>query len=799
MTNNARIYAAVLFVLGTAVLFATLADWRPHDLPKFGCFFALAVLASVFKVSMPAMPGKISFNFLFVLFGLVELTLAETLLIGCTAVLIETAWRTRQRSGVLAVLLATSNMALAITFADYVYGSPQLVALGANAFWRLALAVTLFFAVNTFPVAAVMSLSQHKSLLRLWREHYFWTYPYYLLGAAAAWGYGLASSAIGWQSSLLILPVLYLLYRTYNLYVSRLADATQHAEDLASLHLRTIEALALAIEAKDNVTHDHLKRVQVYAVELGRELGMPAPELEALRAASVLHDIGKLAVPEYIISKPGRLTPEEFEKMKIHPVVGAEILDRVEFPFPVVPMVRAHHEKWNGTGYPLGLKGEEIPLGARILAAVDALDALASDRQYRRALPLDEAMAKVASESGTSFDPRVVRALSRRYIELEKTAKSQAGSKHKLSTGMRVEKGLAPAAGFEVTRPLELPPEEGAPEDFLQSIAAARQDVQQLFEGFNSQRGRIGLAEGLAMLAVRLKRIIPFDAIAVYFVRDDTLLPEYVTGDNYKLFSSLRIPMGQGLSGWVVENRRPIINGNPSVESGYLNDSTVFSTLRSALSVPLEGCSGVIGALSMYREPRDAFNQENLRVLLSIAPKLAMSIETATIFDASEGEHVDAATGLPDARALLIQLETELARSKRLGTPLAVLVCNVEGFRHLNERLGKLEGASVLRSIASAIKDTCYEYDYMARMGGNEFVLILPGLTAQAADAKAEKLMHIASKSAGGALRLIVGAAYHPEDGATAEELLAKADRRMFRVKQALPIPFKRVAADSLA
>ena len=163
----------------------------------------------------------------------------------------------------------------------------------------------------------------------------------------------------------------------------------------------------------------------------------------------MLHDIGKLAVPEHIISKPGRLTPAEFEKMKIHPVVGAEILERVEFPYPVAPIVRAHHEKWGGTGYPAGLQGEEIPIGARILAAVDCLDALASDRQYRRALPLEKAMAVVASQSGTSFDSRVVDVLKRRYVELERIAQAQPVRGARLSREVRIDRGLAPAAGFE--------------------------------------------------------------------------------------------------------------------------------------------------------------------------------------------------------------------------------------------------------------------------------------------------------------------------------------------------------------
>src|SRR5262249_40201599 len=162
-----------------------------------------------------------------------------------------------------------------------------------------------------------------------------------------------------------------------------------------------------AIEAKDHTTHDHLQRVRVYAIELAKELNVTGPELEALHAAALLHDIGKLAIPEHIISKPGRLTPEEFEKIKIHPVVGAEILERVRFPYPVVPIVRAHHEKWDGSGYPAGLKGEQIPIGARILSAVDFLDAMASDRQYRRALPLEEVIKQREAGTVKALGPQI--------------------------------------------------------------------------------------------------------------------------------------------------------------------------------------------------------------------------------------------------------------------------------------------------------------------------------------------------------------------------------------------------------
>ncbi len=266
----------------------------------------------------------------------------------------------------------------------------------------------------------MVALTEKKSVIDTWRNCYFWSFPFYLLGASVAWVFGVLTEHGHPQSILLLLPVIYVIYRSYRMYLGHLEDEKKHVEQMAALHLRTIEALALAIDAKDHTTHEHLSRVRTYAVEsgAGNELCRTS-ELEALRAAALLHDIGKLAVPEHIISKPGKLTPEEFEKMKIHPVVGAEILERVEFPYPVVPIVRSHHEKWDGTGYPDGLKGEEIPIGARILSAVDCLDALASDRQYRRALPLDQAMAEVAKLSGKSFDPEVVAVLQTRYVELE--------------------------------------------------------------------------------------------------------------------------------------------------------------------------------------------------------------------------------------------------------------------------------------------------------------------------------------------------------------------------------------------
>jgi diguanylate cyclase (GGDEF)-like protein/putative nucleotidyltransferase with HDIG domain len=533
--------------------------------------------------------------------------------------------------------------------------------------------------------------------------------------------------------------------------------------------------------------------VRVYAHEIGKEVGMSPSEQEALKAAALLHDIGKLAVPEHIISKPGKLTPEEFEKMKIHPVVGAEILEEVQFPYPVVPMVRAHHEKWDGSGYPFGLSGEEIPMGARILSVVDCLDALASDRQYRRALPLDEAMNIVSEESGKSFDPVIVDILRRRYVELERMALDAGGEKIKLSMDLKIERGLAPATGFAESAEDETPATgaAGAGSDPLSSIAAATQEAQMLYELTQDLGNSLSLQEALAFVAVRLKRLIPYDTVVAYIRREDKLIPEYVSGENLRLFTSLEIPMRQGLSGWVAENHKPILNGNPSVEAGYLNDPTKYSTLRSALAVPLNGVNGTLGVLALYRAERDAFSRENLRILLAISSKVALAIENALQHRLLETSiTTDYLTNLPNARALFLSLDNEVSRAQRHGSKLSVVVCDLDGFKQVNDRFGHLMGNKVLRVVANGLRENCDSHDYVARMGGDEFVMLVPGGDSRALEAKIEGMRECVRKAGDitpevCALSLSVGVATYPEDGEDAEELLAEADRRMYKSKRA--------------
>lgn len=790
MTTQAKAYIGAVIATGLVVIGQALANWHPDNLVRLAVYVAITLVASCMKLRLPGVTGTISLHFLFLLIGVVNRSLPEVLIAGTGATLVQCFWNAKRRPTAVQLIFNVCATAVAVGATDFIY---HLNGLQDPNLWAVRLGATtvIFFFANTAPVALVIGLTEQRSPASIWRECYFWCFPYYLVGATLAASFGFLSRSMGESTALLGLPVVYVVFRAYGLYLEKLEAEKDHAKQMASLHLRTIEALALAIDAKDHSTHGHLHRVQIYAMELGGEMGLGKSELEGLHAAALLHDIGKLAVPEHIISKPGKLTFEEFEKMKVHPEVGAEILERVKFPYPVVPIVRAHHEKWDGTGYPFGLKEEEIPLAARILATVDCLDALASERQYRRALPLREALAVVISESGKSYDPAVVALLVRRIDELEEKVQSAAHGEEteRAPLDLSTEQGEEATSGLEPASPMALT--NGRQQDFLASIAAARQEAQSLYELAQNLGNSLSLKETMSVMAGRLKRMVPYDGMAVYVRRGDVLKPEYVSGEDSKVFGSLEIPMGQGLSGWVAENRKPILNGNPSVEPGYLNDPKVFSILNSALAVPMETAEGVMGVLALYKSARDAFSKDHLRVLMAVSSKISIAVENAIKYkEAESSATTDYLTALPNARSLFVHLDQELTRVADSGAGLAVLVCDIDGFKQVNDLYGHLAGNQVLSRVAARFGAMCRDTDYVARMGGDEFVVVAPGLSAEAAMRKIVALDQATAAAGAEAcgckfIGLSVGAAFFPMDGQNAEELLAEADRRMYRAKQA--------------
>ena len=782
----ATIFIVTQVLVGIPLVPYALLHWHTDNSLRFASFLGVALGASLFKVRLPGIQATMSANFLFILVGILDLSYPETLLMGCLGGLVQSLWQAKPRPRVIQILFNFANLALSISLAHLVFHSQFAYNLGLRWPLLLAAASTTYFAMNTMSVSGIIAMTERRNPLLVWKECYLWSFPYYLLGALIAGGVSIINRSLGWQVAILVLPVVYWIYRSYRTYLDRLEAEKKHTEAIADLHLRTIEALSLAIEAKDHNTHDHLKRVQTYAMQIGKDLAVDEAQLNAIRAAAMLHDIGKLAVPEHILSKPGRLTPEEFEKLKIHPVVGAEILDRVQFPYPVVPIVRSHHEKWNGAGYPDGLTGEGIPIGARILSAVDCFDALTSERPYRRAISADEAMALLRAESGRSYDPRVVDCIERRYKELEEVVSRSTREGSPLELVSKVDRAAAPSAGFA-----EVPNEaEVRAASFLASIVSARQEAQLLFELAQTLGNSLSLRETLSVVAVRLKEMIPYDAIVFYIYQEGKLIPKYVHGVDYDLFSSLEIPLGQGVTGWVAQAEKPIINGDPAAETKYLGDRAQISVLQSVLSVPLRGRDGAAGVLSLYLREKQGFTKDHLRLLLAASSKLGLSVENALQYErAQDTASTDFLTELPNARWICVHLEQEIARSRRSGVPLAVLLSDLNGFKNVNDNFGHLVGNKLLQQIAKNLKSACREYDQVGRLGGDEFVFVLPELTKDGAEELKPRL-ELAVEEAGqqicGAkvVTASIGCAFYPKDGATAEELLSEADHRMYETKE---------------
>ncbi|MEO8025395.1 MAG: HD domain-containing phosphohydrolase [Bryobacteraceae bacterium] len=782
----------MLAVLAVSVLLATglstqLGQWELRDPSYYLFYLGVALLAFGLRAKAPARSGQpvlehTSMGFVFVIVALTGLSLRESLQIAFSTILILSIWRKRSDPDViLADLLCTGTSALA---ANAVYQATYLLSHQVEQPVRLVVASCVCFVANQVPMIAVAAATQRDWMRKTRQLVQFWAFPYYLMAAAIAVLFSYAQQFVNWQVAMLAAPAVFLTHRSYRLYVDRLERQREHSGHLAELHLRAIEALSLAIEAKDATPDQHLRRVQVYTMEMGRALRMTDKELEALRAAAVLHDIGTLAIPEHITAKPGRLTPEEFEKVKIHTQVGAEILERVQFPYPVAPLVRSHHERWDGTGYPDGLRGTEIPLGARILAVADTVDALASERRWRAALPLQQAIARAAAMAGTAFDPRIIELLVKHFEEWERVAQLQGAQRARLSIGAKVERGDAPAAGFEasgVTR-------SG---DFLKSISAAREEEQLLLD-LNQQLGNsIALQETFAGVASRLKKLVPYQSVVLFIQRGDRLLAHQVAGDHISLCSSLQIPIGRGVSGWVAANGKPMRNADPALEITHLSGGGRTSPFASSLSVPLSTAAGLQGALTLYHAQSDAFSAEHLRLMLAVAPKLAQAVENGLKFKRAEDSATfDFLTSLPNAHSLFEQLEREIDVSRCLESPLAVLVCDLDGFKPVNDRLGHLTGNQVLRAVSLALKQGCQEYDYAARMGGDEFVIVLPNRNKREIEMRIQQLrqaivaagFEVCGEELVGAS---FGAAQYPQDGSTVDELLAAADREMYRDKEA--------------
>jgi diguanylate cyclase (GGDEF)-like protein/putative nucleotidyltransferase with HDIG domain len=577
---------------------------------------------------------------------------------------------------------------------------------------------------------------------------------------------------------LLLVVVPYLAYQGYRVYRSRIADERRHFREMADLHLATIEALARAIDAKDQTAHTHIRRVQMYASGLASALGMTESEIQGVRTAALLHDIGKLAVPEHILSKPGPLSADEFQKIKAHPQIGAEIISAVPFPYPVAPLILSHHERWDGKGYPRGLNGEDIPLGARILAVVDHFDAMTSDRPYHKAMGADTAIAVLQQESGRALDPRVVQTFIRLLPTLAEESERQDSA-----TGQQIVKaapGSSDARDQRVTSVFE-------------DIAHAHREIYALYEIAQTMGTSLGVADTMALITSKLISLVPFTccALFLYDEQEDLLRCRFATGVESEQFARITIRNGQGVTGWVARNRRTLVNARPIADFEAAGVATNDTALQSALVSPLVFNDRFIGALAVHHIEPDFYTDDHRRLIEGVSRQASAVIHNSIVFEQTQEDSLtDQLTGLPNTRFMFMHLARELARAERLKSEVALLVMDLDNFKLINDTYGHHVGDRALRTVASALRQAIRPYDICVRYAGDEFIVVLPGCAREEAERKrleAQRTIdavHFEARPGRQVpLTISVGAAIFPQDGVTYEALLATADSRMYRDK----------------
>ncbi len=517
---------------------------------------------------------------------------------------------------------------------------------------------------------------------------------------------------------------------------------------------------------------------------MAKSVGLSPAAIQGVKTAALLHDIGKLAVPEHILSKPGPLTQEEFQKIRIHPEVGAEIIAAVPFPYPVAPIILSHHERWDGKGYPQGLKGEEIPIGARILTIVDYFDAVTTERPYHKALSHESALGLLKHESGRALDGTLVNV----FVEILPTLLAEADAEERaLLAAVVAERSEAAGSTAAGLVPAITPP------NAFENIAMAHREIYALYEIAQSMGTSLGVADTMALVSSKLTKIIPWSGCALFLSTSDgdALKCRYAAGVDAPQLLNATLKTGEGLSGWVARNRRTLVNANPSVSFEAMGLKT--TRLNSAIVVPLHFNDTFIGCLALYHTEKDRYSEDHRRLIERVGEQAGAVLHNAIVFEQTQEDSLtDPLTGLPNRRSMFVHLSRELARAERLKSQVALIVMDIDGFKSINDSYGHHVGDHALREVSVALQGALRPYDLCVRYAGDEFIIVLTDCAREAAEAKRlelqDRVAQINVEVRPGklvSLAVSAGASVFPHDGTTYEALLAEADHRMYRDKAA--------------
>jgi diguanylate cyclase (GGDEF)-like protein/putative nucleotidyltransferase with HDIG domain len=692
----------------------------------------LTLLSGSATVRLPSLPATISVSETFVftsvlLFG----PAAGTMTVALDALVIS-GWSYKKDHPPYKIIFNVCALPLTIWIASHtffllsgiapLFRNPSPVDVKGLVAPLIAFTV-LYFSLNSWIITFAIALERKLPAFRIWRENFVWLSLNYFGGASVAWLLVSYTKNLDYTYLVVIIPLLIVLYLTFSVSMGRVEDANRHLSQLNALYMSTIETLAMAIDAKDQITHGHIRRVQSYAVTLAKRMGVNDPALiRAVEAAALLHDMGKLAVPEYILNKPGPLTPAEFEKMKLHASVGADILSAIDFPYPVVPIVRHHHENWDGSGYPDGIAGTDIPVGARILSVVDCFDALTSDRPYRPRLSDKDALRILAERRGTMYDPLVVDTFVKVHAE---------------SAPPQQRRDVAPFSAIAQASGTQFLAE--TTDRRLDEIAASTEEMLTLFELASGLATPMALREVGELISKHLRRLIPY-SVCVFFtydVENDDLTAAHVVGDHSALISGVKIGLGQRLSGWVAANRQTIRNSDPALDLGDAARSMV-PRLRACISSPLVTNSQLAGVLTLYSTTPAAFSEEHQRVVEVIATQVAPIVYSAATAGRSKSTSLrDTVTGLPNAEQLRF-----VASGTRVGlpNPTSLILVDVDDLRSINHEHGRSAGDDVLASVTNAVRRSLRAGDLLFRLRDDEFAVLLLQTTSQTATVILERV-----------------------------------------------------------